>query len=143
MRVAEVDWQSCCDSQLDVLSHLGTLIPCQRPTQLLRQCDDRASDGVSDRIRAVAGESRTVLYPGLPEARHAWQMQEHRESGAAFDEGTNRGAVQPENQIAFPVTRHGAVVRLRWSLRDHDLGADERLASTRTRSRHPERTPCS
>src|SRR5918998_551809 len=39
VRVAEVDWQSCFDSELDVLSHLGTLVPCQRPAQLLRQRD--------------------------------------------------------------------------------------------------------
>ena len=80
---------------------------------------------------------------GCPKVSHAWQMQQQREPGAAFDEGSNRGAVEPENQIAFPVTWHGAVVCFRWPLRDHDLGADERLASTRARSRHPQRTPCS
>jgi hypothetical protein len=82
---------------LDVLSHLGTLVPGQRSAQLLRQRDDRGGDGVSDGVRAVAGERRPVLDPGLAEGRHAWQMQEHRESGAAFDEGANRGAVEPEN----------------------------------------------
>jgi hypothetical protein len=82
---------------LDVLSHLGTLVPGQPSAQLLRQRDDRGGDGVSDGFRAVAGERRTVFNPGLAECRHAWQMQEHRESGATFDEGANRRAFEPEN----------------------------------------------
>ena len=48
----------------------------------------------------------------------------------------------PTNEIAFPVTGHRAVCSLRGPLRDHDLGANERLAaSTCASSRHPSARP--
>src|ERR1039458_3136281 len=40
VRIAEVDGEVRCDPELRVLSHLGTLIPRQRPPELLGQCRD-------------------------------------------------------------------------------------------------------
>src|SRR6185437_3249507 len=58
MRIAEVNRQSCLDAQLNVLRHFRALIPRQRSAQLLRQRADRSGDGISDRLRTVAGQSR-------------------------------------------------------------------------------------
>ena len=40
VRIAEIDLDASVDLQACVLSHLSSLIPSQRPTQLLRQGDD-------------------------------------------------------------------------------------------------------
>jgi hypothetical protein len=78
--------------------------------------------------------SRTA---GLPEVSHARQMQQQGEAGAAFDERANRGAVETENQITFPVAWHRAVVGFRGPLTEHDFGAHKRFATACARPRHP------
>ena len=66
--VAEVDRQSCLDSQLDVLRHLGALVPRQGSAQVRRQRDDRGSDRVSHRLRAVASERGPFFTRGCPKS---------------------------------------------------------------------------
>ena len=48
----------------------------------------------------------------------------------AFNQGANRGAVEPENEIAFPVAWHGAVVCLEWYRQKEGQNAKE-AAQTR------------
>ena len=65
------------DLEARVLGHLGSLIPSQRPAQLLGQRDDRARDGVTYRLgAAMTGECRPVLHASLVAAmaRHARQV---------------------------------------------------------------------
>jgi hypothetical protein len=52
------------------------------------------------------------------------QVQEHGEPGRALDECADRRAVEPDDQVAFPVPRDGAVLNLLGSLADHDLVCD-------------------
>jgi len=52
-----------------VLGQLSSLIPSQRPTQLLRQGEDRAHDGVAHRFGAMFGESGAILL-ARSESRH-------------------------------------------------------------------------
>jgi hypothetical protein len=59
---------------------------------------------------------------------HARQMQQHGEPGVAFDECANRQAVESQDEVAFPVPRHGPVGGLSGPGTDHHLGADELLA---------------
>src|SRR6516165_9733543 len=65
VRIAEINLHASIDLQAGVLSHLGALIPSQRSTQLLRQGDDRACNGVAYRLGAVSGECGSVLHTNL------------------------------------------------------------------------------
>src|SRR5437773_7798015 len=85
--------------------HLGALVPGERAAQLLGQRRDRGGDRVADGFGAVTGERRPVLLPRLAAvALHAWQVQQHREAGAALDQRPDRRALEPQDQVAFPVT---------------------------------------
>src|SRR5215208_3290332 len=73
--IAEVDLDARVDLQARVLGHLGALIPGQRPSQLLRQGDDRAGDGVANRLGPMSGECGSVLDASLLAVTcHARQM---------------------------------------------------------------------
>src|SRR6202021_510149 len=69
------------DLEARLLGHLSSLIPSQRPAQLLGQCDDRARDGVTYRLGAMTGEGGPVLHGRLVAmARHARQVQQKSEA---------------------------------------------------------------
>ena len=53
---------------------------------------------------------------------HAREVQQDREPSGALNEGADRGALEPQDQIAFPVSRHSSVLCLGGALADHDLG---------------------
>jgi len=129
VRVTKEDRQSCVDAQLGVLSHLRALVPSEGSAQLVRQRRNGGSDRVTDTLRAVSGQGRAILHAGLAVFLHAGQMEEHREPRCAFDKHADGRAVQAEDQVAFPVARNGAVLNLSGPLTDHDLWADELLAS--------------
>ena len=75
-------------------------------------------------------------------ARHARQVQQHREPRRALHQRADRRAAQSQDEIPLPVARHRPVGRLRRTLADHDLGRDEGLAaSAGARPRHPQRPP--
>src|SRR5215468_224831 len=57
VRIAEIDLDASVDLQACVLSHLSSLIPSQRLTQLLRQGDHRSRNGVAHHARRVRGRS--------------------------------------------------------------------------------------
>ena len=64
------------------------------------------------------------------------------EPGGALDEGPDPGAVQAEDEVAFPVSGNCAVVDLGGPLAEHDLGADELLAAPAGADpRHAQRSP--
>ena len=88
--VTEVDVEVGIDSQLGVLGHLRALVPGQRAAQLLGQRGDRRGDGVAHGLGAVPGQGRAILDSGhLAVAGHGGQVQQHREAGAALDEGAD------------------------------------------------------
>ena len=47
----------------------------------------------------------------------------------ALDQSSDGGAVEPQDQIAFPVTRNSTILDLGRAFTDHDLRSDELLAS--------------
>src|SRR5215475_4527524 len=61
VRIAEIDLNASVDLQACVLSHLSSLIPSQRPTQLLRQGDD-----------LIPYVSASAAAPRIPSASPAW-----------------------------------------------------------------------
>ncbi len=61
-------------------------------------------------------------------AGHRGQMQQERESCFAFHQSADRRALQAEDQIAFPVTRHSAVFCFGGAFADHDLIGNKRFA---------------
>ena len=93
---------------------------------MLGQGGDRRSDGVSDGLGAVTGESGPVFDP-LPfaVAWHGWEVSQHREPGGAFNKCSDRGAPKSGDQVTFPVSWHCPVVGLGGALGDHDLGSNE------------------
>ena len=141
MRIAEVDLHARIDLQACVLSQLSSLIPSQRSTQLLRQGDDRACDGVAHRFSTMSGECGSVLHASfVAMAYHARQVQQQGEACRALHQGADRGTTKTQDEISFPVARHGSIGCLHRTLTDHDLGRDEGLASPpRARPRHPQR----
>ena len=75
-------------------------------------------------------------------ARQARKMQQHREARRALDQRADRRAAKTQDEVSFPVSRHGAIGCLGRTLADHDLGRDEALASpARARPRHPQHPP--
>lgn len=80
LRITEVDLHASIDSQTGVLCHLGSLITGQQATELFKQSYDGTRDGVANSLRAMTGESRSVLHPLLTAvSRQAGKMQQHVE----------------------------------------------------------------
>src|SRR5665213_1188074 len=77
----------------------------------------------------MAGQGGSILRAG-PRAvtDHRRQVQQHRESRGAFDQGADRRTVQADDQVALPVAGDSTVGNLRRTLADHQLGRDELLA---------------
>ena len=87
-------------------------------------------------------KSRTGLDPESATFGHAGQVEQHRESGGAFDQCADRGAAKADDEVAFPVSRNRSVLGLGGPLADHDVGAYKRLAATTAASpRHAQRPP--
>ena len=127
--VAEVDVEVGIYSELSVLGHFGALVPGQRPAELFGQGGDRPGDRVAHGLGAMTRERGPVLDPLLlAVAWHWWEVQQHREPRRALNKRPNRGTVQSENQVTFPVSGHCPVFDLWGALADHDLGSDEPLA---------------
>jgi len=91
----------------------------------------------------MSGECRSVLHASFVAMfRHAWQVQQQSEARHAFYQGADRGTAKAQDEIPFPVARHGAINCPSRALAYHDLGRDEGLASpARTRSRYPQHPP--
>ena len=101
------------------------------------------------RDRAVAGQCRPVLRSrDGAVAVLSREVDEHREPGGAVDDGADRGAFQPDDEVAFPVARDGAVVGFGWTFADHHLGCHVRPrlapspALSGTRNARPVRRQC-
>ena len=78
----------------------------------------------------------------FPVASHGWKVQQHREPGGSFNKRPDRGAVQSQDQVAFPMSWHCPVVGLGWAFADEDLGADEAAAPLPgSCPRDPQRSP--
>jgi hypothetical protein len=144
VRVAEVDVDPGLHGELGVLSHLRPLVPGQGAAELLGQAADRLGDGVTDGLRSMAGEGRTVLDAGFAAvAIHAGQVQERGEPRRPLDEGPDRRAVETKDEIALPMAGNGSVGSLGGPFADHDLRRDELLAApTGAGPGHPQRSPC-
>jgi hypothetical protein len=91
-RVAEVD--RCDDRGGDpkVLSHLGALVPGDRPSQSWRQL----TEALTERVAVALG-----------------QAQQPDETGLALDERADRGLlVFADDQVTLPASRFAAVLGL-------------------------------
>src|SRR5262252_5574113 len=77
-----------------------------------------------------------------PWSVNARQVQQQSEARHTLHHGANCGTAKAQDEVPFPVARHGAISCLRRALADHDLGRDEGLAPpARARSRHPQHPP--
>ena len=87
-------------------------------------------------------KSRIVLDPESATGGHARQVEQHRESGGAFDQCADRGTAKTDDEVAFPVSRNSSVLGLGGPLADHDVGAYKLLAATTAASpRRAQRPP--
>jgi len=59
---------------------------------------------------------------------HRWQMQQQREPCFAFYQSADRRALEAEDQLAFPMTRHSTVFYFVGAFADHDLIGHKRFA---------------
>jgi hypothetical protein len=107
VRITEVDLHTRVNLQTCVLSRLSSLIPSQRPTQLLRQGDDRVRDGVAHCLGTMSAECRSVLHTNLVAMfRHARQVQQQGEARRALHQGADCGTTKTHDEIPFPVAWH-------------------------------------
>ena len=77
--------------------------------------DRRSCSGSVVIVAAIASRTASAPWPAsagpfltrgcVAVAVHARQVQQHREPGGALDERADRGAVEPDDQVAFPVAR--------------------------------------
>src|SRR6476620_5461086 len=142
VRIAEVDLYAGVKLEACMLGHFSALIPSQRPTQFLRQGDDRARNGVAHRLGTMSGEWGSVLHANLMAmAGHTGQMQQQGEAGCALHQGAHCGTPKTEDEIPFPMTWYGTIGDFCRTLADHDLGRDEGLAAAARarprRAQHP------
>ena len=82
-----------------------------------------ASHTASHHVRRVRFVLHASLVAMIP---HAWQVQQQSEARHAFYQGADRGTAKAQDQVPFPVARHGAINRRRRTLADHDLGCSSR-----------------
>ena len=72
----------------------------------------------------------------------AGQVDQHREPGGALDQRADRGALEPDEQVAFPVPGNGPVLGLGGPFADQHLGRDVRpRLLPGAGSGHPQRPP--
>ena len=99
-----------CRRELRVLSHLGPLVPGERPTELFGERPDHPGDLVADGLGAVTSERWPVLHPWLlTVAVHWWKVRGSIVNLVvrALTRVPNRGLVEPDDQVTFPVARYG------------------------------------
>src|SRR3954467_8544759 len=111
--------------------------------EFFTQGDDRAGNGVAHRLGTVSGECGSVFHTSfMAVTGHTRQVQQESEAGRALHQGADCGTAETQNEVPFPVARHGAIGYRRRTLTDHDLGREKGLAaSARARSRHPQCPP--
>ena len=123
--IAEVDGDARGDGEVGVIGHLGALVPGDRSAQLVGQRRDRSAH------RGVHRGGRAVSV----------QVQQEHQAGGALDQRADSAArVRAQDQIAFPVARHGAVIRFCRALRDHHH-AGEPSAAFLSAARPPRGAP--
>jgi len=88
--------------------------------------------------RASAGP---FLVRGRFRSRPSAAGAQQRVPAGALDERADRGAVQPDDQVALPMAGHGPVVGLGGPLAENDVGADVSTGRVgRAGARHPQRS---
>ena len=127
LRIGEEHRDAGLDRERCVSGHLLAAIPGQRPCQLGGECRHRVRQRVLHRDRAIASQGGTILGCLLvPVSLLAWEVDEHREPGHAVDDGADRGTLQPDQQIAFPMAGNSAVLSFRRAFADQGSGSDVR-----------------
>src|ERR1700677_3632776 len=112
LRVTEIHLQPAVDRELSVLCHLGALVPGERATQLLWECDELGGNRITNRSRATACERRPVLHSCAAVAGQRRQVKQHGETCAALNQRADRCLVSAQGQVALPVTWDCAVLGL-------------------------------
>ncbi|EQD77774.1 hypothetical protein B1A_02746 [mine drainage metagenome] len=75
-------------------------------------------------------------------AGHRGQVQQERIPGGTLDQRTDRGTVQTDDQVPFPMARYGTISRLGGTLADQDFRGNKALtALPGSGARHPQRPP--
>src|SRR5680860_1396902 len=78
----------------------------------------------------MASERRSILHPRPITVVHvARKVQQHGEAGCAFDQCADSRTAKPQDQVPFPMSGYGPVVRFGWTLTDHDLWGDKAFAA--------------
>lgn len=98
------------DREACVRRQLLAAVPRQRPAQLLGQLGDRLGEGSAHRDRPVAGEIGAVLRPRAHSpAGFTRQVDQHHEPRRPLNQCPDRGALQTDDQIPFPVPGNSTV----------------------------------
>ena len=95
-------------------------------------------------VGALTTAEREELTRLRRENKRLQMEREIPKKAAAFfaKEGADRGSVEPDDQVPFPVTRHCSVGDFRRPLGDHDFWSDERFTpAPRACLRYTQRSP--
>src|SRR5258706_5618455 len=125
MWIAEVDRDAGGDREALVGSEFAALVPGQRAGQQRGQPGHRLADAFADMLGGFVLE-----------------LDDHPEPGGPLDEGGGlAGVAGTDDQIAFPMARHGAIGGLGGALGDvdhpHDLAAASLAAGARLAAATP------
>src|SRR3954467_7752161 len=78
--------------------------------EFFTQGDDRAGNGVAHRLGTVSGECGSVFHTSfMAVTGHTRQVQQESEAGRALHQGADCGTAETQNEVPFPVARHGAI----------------------------------
>ena len=143
VRVSEEDRDPGLDFELGVRRELFATVPGHRSAELFGQRRHRSGQAVLHRDRAVAGQRGPVLDGVLmPVTLLARQVHQHREPRGPLDKGADRGPLEPDDQVAFPVPGDCTVLGFGGALTDQHLRGDMRPGRPlRPGPRSPQRTP--
>ena len=110
--ITEVDLQACIEAQLDMLSQLGPAIPREASRQLGRQATNLPHKRFANRFSVFSRD-----------------LHQQRQARTAFDEGGDLSIAGTNEEIAFPMARHGTIGNFRRPLTNGDSVNDLSLSS--------------
>jgi len=130
-RITEVDIHSRLHTQLGILGHFGTLIPSQRPSELLGKISDGQGNRIPHSLGPVACEGTSVLWGGfLPTVRHWGEVEKKGEARRSFHKRPNRRLPESDDEVAFPMAWDGPILHLGGSLTYPNVRGDEGLPTS-------------
>ena len=107
LRIAEVDIDLGCEREATMVGKFLAAVPGQRPAEFARQGAGLLDQRCNDRVGLLVGD-----------------LGQDHVARLALDQGHDMAAARARDQVAFPMPRHRAILRLGRPLADRDRVLD-------------------